>query len=231
MDRIVFSDGTVFVCPRRAQAAIHTMPTDDGRTWKKICVTASAQEVAEAFVSGVRYWHEWDTEESVIRDDLSAYSVAGDVVDTRDGNITVYMGKPPMGEVAQGELTEILEGDAAGFTDTKLVDLEPFIQLWKPGMWQVGKAVCYEGQVYRVLQSHDSTGNEGWTPAAVPALFGVCHTKNPAKAKPWVQPQGTSGVYTLGDCYLGDNGRVWRQIYDGDNVYDATATPDRWEAI
>ena len=25
------------------------------------------------------------------------------------------------------------------------------------------------------------------------------------------------------------SGKVWRQIYDGGNVYDAAAMPDRWE--
>ena len=40
----------------------------------------------------------------VRQEDLSEYSVAGDIVDTRDGNVTVYMGKPTALELAQAQL-------------------------------------------------------------------------------------------------------------------------------
>ena len=38
-------------------------------------------------------------------------------------------------------------------------------------------------------------------------------------------------MYYKDECYLADDGTVYRQIYDGDNVYDAAAMPDRWEAV
>lgn len=124
-----------------------------------------------------------------------------------------------------------LRAAAATMTDTEIIDQEDFIPVWVPGPWAAGAPVQYEGQVYRVLQAHDSTGNASWSPDQVPALFGLCHTKNPAKAKPWVQPLGTSGAYKLGECYKDAQGRVWKQIYDGDNVYDAATVPDRWELV
>jgi len=121
---------------------------------------------------------------------------------------------------------------APELTDTEVIDQEIFIPTWHEGPQIAGAPVQYEGQVYRVLPpGHDSTGNPGWNPAAVPALFGVCHTKDPYKAKPWVDPYGQSGVYTLGDCYIDDEGIVYRQIFDGDNVYNAAAVPDRWEQV
>ena len=125
-----------------------------------------------------------------------------------------------------------LKTQGEGMSGTEIIDQEIFIPEWKPADYQtVGAPVCYEGQVYKVLQAHDSTANPDWTPAATPALWSICHTTDPAKAKPWAEPQGTSGMYQLGDCYIADDGTIYRQIYDGDNVYNAEALPERWEAV
>ena len=125
-----------------------------------------------------------------------------------------------------------LKEQGKGMSGTEIIDQEIFIPEWRPADYQtVGAPVCYEGQVYKVLQAHDSTANPDWTPAATPALWSVCHTTDPAKAKPWAEPQGTSGMYQLGECYIADDGTIYRQIYDGDNVYNAEALPERWEAV
>ena len=92
----------------------------------------------------------------------------------------------------------------------------------------VGAPVRDGGQVYKLLQPHHAAHYPG-RPADLPALWSVCHTKDPAKAKPWAAPQGTSGMYQAGECYIDAAGQVWRQIYDGGNVYDAAAMPERWE--
>lgn len=123
-----------------------------------------------------------------------------------------------------------LREEAPELTDTEVIEQETFIPTWREGPQIFEAPVKYEGQVYRTLQTHDSTGNPGWNPAASPALFGVCHTKNPADAKPWVQPQGISGMYYKDECYT-DGETVWRQVYDGGNVYDAATLPERWEAV
>ena len=125
-----------------------------------------------------------------------------------------------------------LKNQGGSMSGTEIIDREIFIPEWKPASYQtVGAPVCYEGQVYKVLQSHDSTANPDWTPASQPALWSICHTTDPAKAKPWAEPQGTSGMYQLGECYIADDGTIYRQIYDGDNVYNAEALPERWEAV
>ena len=124
-ERIVFADGTTFACPVSAKAPVGTYPA--GRTWKKIAVIATAEAAKETFVNGAVYRREWDsivvredgTAETVTNtQDLSAYSVAGDVVDTRDGSVTVYMGLPTETEKLQKTINEqadviaILEGEA-----------------------------------------------------------------------------------------------------------------------
>lgn len=125
-----------------------------------------------------------------------------------------------------------LKEQGEGMIGTEIIDRELFVPEWKPANYQtVGAPVRYEGQVYKVLQAHDSTSNPDWTPAATPALWSICHTTDPAKAKPWLEPQGTSGMYYKGECYRADDGMVYRQIYDGDNVYDAEAMPERWQAV
>ena len=125
-----------------------------------------------------------------------------------------------------------LKTQGESMSGTEIIDREIFIPEWKPANYQtVGTPIRYEGQVYKVLQAHDSTSNPDWTPDTQPALWSICHTTDPAKAKPWAEPQGTSGIYQLGECYIADDGTIYRQIYDGDNVYDAAAMPDRWEAV
>lgn len=125
-----------------------------------------------------------------------------------------------------------LKEQGEGMSGTEIINQEIFVPEWKPANYQtVGAPVRYGGQVYKVLQAHDSSQTPDWTPAATPALWSICHTTDPAKAKPWLEPQGTSGMYYKGECYRADDGIVYRQIYDGGNVYDAAATPDRWETV
>ena len=124
-----------------------------------------------------------------------------------------------------------LRDEAPELTDTEVIEQETFIPTWREGPQIFEAPVKYEGQVYRVLQAHDSTGNPSWNPAASPALFSVCHSKDPAYAKPWVQPQGISGMYYKDECYVDGGGVVWRQVYDGGNVYDAATLPKRWQQV
>ena len=125
-----------------------------------------------------------------------------------------------------------LKEQGEGMSGTEIIDQELFVPEWKPANYQtVGAPVKFDGQVYKVLQAHDSTSNPDWTPAATPALWSICHTTDPAKAKPWLEPQGTSGMYQLDECYRADDGTIYRQIYDGDNVYNAEAMPDRWQTV
>ena len=125
-----------------------------------------------------------------------------------------------------------LKEQGESMSGTEIIDQELFVPEWKPANYQtVGAPVKFAGQVYKVLQAHDSSQTPDWTPAATPALWSICHTTDPAKAKPWLEPQGTSGMYYKGECYRADDGIVYRQIYDGGNGYDTAARPDRWETV
>lgn len=125
----------------------------------------------------------------------------------------------------------VLAEKAPTLTDTELIAEEDYIPEWQPGPQAVGAPVQRKGQVYRVLQAHDSTQTPNWTPETQPALYSICHTQDPAKAKPWAAPLGISGMYHKGDVYRDEQGQVWQQVFDGGNVYDAATVPDRWELV
>ena len=121
---ITNADGTerAFDCPVQTAAPILNLTR--GREWKSIAVIGTADEVKAAFVDGITYRQQWEsaiiaedgtqTTETQTRD-LSDYCVAGDVVDTRDGNVTVYMGRKTEVEKLreQVDVLDVLLGEEA----------------------------------------------------------------------------------------------------------------------
>lgn len=121
---ITNADGTErsFDCPVQPAAPIANLTR--GREWKSIAVIGTADEVKAAFVDGITYRQQWEsaiiaedgtqTTETQTRD-LSDYCVAGDVVDTRDGNVTVYMGRKTEVEKLreQVDVLDVLLGEEA----------------------------------------------------------------------------------------------------------------------
>ena len=123
---------------------------------------------------------------------------------------------------------EAISGSADG---TSIIAKEEFVPEWREGPYNtVGAVVCDGGQVYRVLQAHDSTGNPGWKPSATPALFEVYHTKDPAKAKPYVAPYGTSGLYDKDEVCLWTDGIVYKSLVDN-NAYSPADYAANWEKV
>jgi len=95
--------------------------------------------------------------------------------------------------------------------------------------WPAGSPVADEEQVWTLLQPYNAANYTG-RPSTLRALWGLCHTKNAAKAKPWVEAYGTSGMYMKDECYLADSGTVYRALQDN-LIHDAEALPDAWEAV
>lgn len=93
----------------------------------------------------------------------------------------------------------------------------------------VGTPVADEGQVWTLIQPHNAALADG-RPSTFRALWGLCHTTDPTKAKPWVDAYGTSGMYMAGECYKAADGAVYRCKQD-DCVYDAAALPSAWEEV
>ena len=124
----------------------------------------------------------------------------------------------------------ILRKEAKDLTDTQIIAREMSVPAFNPekdySAWPVGAPVADEGQVWKLIQPHNAAHYEG-RPATLRALWGLCHTKDAAKAKAWVDPYGTSGMYMKDECYKDENGVVWRRLIDN-NVYTAAAYPMGW---
>lgn len=124
-----------------------------------------------------------------------------------------------------------LREEAHSLTGTQIIDREHSIPAFDPqkdySAYPVGSPVTDEGQVWTLIQPHNA-GNYAGRPSTLRALWGLAHTTNPAKAKPWVDAYGTSGMYMKGEVYKDADGLVHRAKQDN-LVYDAAALPDAWE--
>lgn len=94
--------------------------------------------------------------------------------------------------------------------------------------WPKGAPVQDEGQVWTLIQPYNARNYEG-RPSTLRALWGLCHTKDPARAKEWVAPYGTSGMYMTGECCV-DGGVVYRCLTDN-TVHSPTDYPQAWERV
>ena len=101
--------------------------------------------------------------------------------------------------------------------------------------WAVGSPVWEEvdgeRQVFGLLQPHNASYYPGSTPSNTRALWSLKHTKDQAKAKPWVAPLGTSGMYMTDEvCKYSD--KLWRSKQDN-NPYEpgAIGTDNFWEVV
>lgn len=93
----------------------------------------------------------------------------------------------------------------------------------------VGAPVAFNGNVFGLLQPHNAAHYPDANPENSPALWSVKHTKDPAKAKPWLAPHGTSGMFMLYECCT-DAGKTWRSARDN-NPYSPTDYAEWWEEV
>lgn len=111
---------------------------------------------------------------------------------------------------------------------TALIAEESKIPFWDGAKdysgWPTGAPVREGEQVYTLLQPHNAAYCSGSTPANAPALRNITHTKDPARAKPWMPPSGTSGMYRTGEVYRATDGTVYRCKADN-TVYTAAEYP------
>ena len=120
---------------------------------------------------------------------------------------------------------EVIEKDLDG---TAVIAKEFIIPEWREGKYEkVGAPVKHLGQVYKVWQAHDSTGNPDWSPDKAVSLFDIYHTKDPGKAKPYMPPQGSRGLYDTGECMVWTDGKVYVSTIEN-NAYTPETYPNGW---
>jgi hypothetical protein len=126
-----------------------------------------------------------------------------------------------------------LRKEAHALTGTQIIENEHSVPAFDGkkdySEYPVGAPVADEGQVWLLIQPYNAAHYEG-RPSTLRALWGLAHTKNPDKAKPWVDPYGTSGMYMTGECYKDADGNVWQAKQDN-LVHDAAAYPAGWQLI
>lgn len=122
---------------------------------------------------------------------------------------------------------------------TAIISEEAKIPAWNPKADYTGQPkgipVTDEGQVWLLLIPHRAADYVG-RPATLRALWGLAHTKDPAKAKPWVASYGTSGLYRIDECCtypaVDGNTHVFRNKYDNNEFPPLTLNVEnRWEDL
>lgn len=121
--------------------------------------------------------------------------------------------------------------------DTRLIDEEDYIPNWKqmdysksPIGMPVRDPSDGTGQVYKLWQQHDATNQPDWNPAKAVSLWDIAHTKNPEKAKPYVAPNGTRGLYQKDEVMIWTDEKVYRSLVDN-NEYTPEAYAQNWEVV
>lgn len=96
---------------------------------------------------------------------------------------------------------------------------------WPAGS-PIGQMVDDELQIFTMITPVNTAHYPGITPNTERSLYSLCHTKDPKKAKAWVAPLGTSGLYSKEECCT-DAGHVWQSNKD-DNEFSPSAYPANW---
>ncbi len=138
----------------------------------------------------------------------------------------------------QGKADALALREAApGMTGTEIIAEEGKIPPWDSAKdyskWKPGSPVTDENQVWTLIQPHNAAHYAG-RPSGLRSLWGLAHTTDPTKAKPWVASYGTSGLYMSGEvCTYPHAGsgklHVWRCTYDNNEYPPQTqGAESRW---
>lgn len=165
------------------------------------------------------------TEEVVTEGDMSAYSLAGEIVDYRDGTVSIKMGKPTETENAVGavvaltgevvtvaraaELRPMIEQASASLSDGEAATVPELITAWAyPVAFAEGDRRSHGGKVYKCRQAHTSQAD--WTPDKTPALWAVIDAEHAGtQADPIPAARGME--YEYGKYYLdSEDGKTYK---------------------
>ena len=113
-------------------------------------------------------------------------------------------------------------------TPTQIIACDGLVKPWVPGQFKRGDIRTDGGQTWKCVQDHDSTQNPAWTPEATRALWVPFHTKDPAQARPYIQPTMAEDAYYTGECALWTDGKVKRANRDA-VVHDPDTLPEAWD--
>ena len=137
------------------------------------------------------------TEEVVTEEDMSAYSLAGDITDHRDGTVSIKMGKPTESELSEATVTAlvgqsitpqraarlrpVIEQASASLSDGEAAKSPELFPRWadhigetvKPGDRRSDTDESGVLHVYRVNKGQGHTTQENWPPHSTPAMWTI----------------------------------------------------------
>jgi len=123
--------------------------------------------------------------------------------------------------------------------DTAIIDEEEKIPYWDPNKDYTncprGYAVAFdiegERNIFGLLIPHNASHYPNDNPENNRTLWSLKHTKNPRKARAYVRPNGTSGLYMLDECYkagetvyiseIDNNGYTYEEYPQGWRIWTA----------
>lgn len=130
------------------------------------------------------------------------------------------------------ERADAMDGTAIIEEERKIPIFEPDkdYSSWKAGS-PIRELVDGEYQVYKWITPINTAYYPGFLPSKEPSICSLCHTKDPAKAKPYLAPNGTSGMYMMDEVCLKDD-KLWKSIQDK-NPYPPgeVGTEAYWEDV
>ena len=146
------------------------------------------------------------TEEVVTEYDNSEYSLAGDITDYRDGTVSVKMGTvtalvgQSITPQRAAELRPVIEAAAVSLPDGEAAKAVELFPAWEyPVSYAVGDRVGDADKLYKCQQAH--TSQEGWNPAATPALWVVVDVEHAGTQDDPI-PASRGMEYEYGKYYL-----------------------------
>ena len=165
------------------------------------------------------------TEEVVTEEDMSAYSLAGEIVDYRDGTVSIKMGKPTETESAKAtvtalagvpvtyaravELRPIIEQAAVSLSDGEAASVPELITAWAyPVDYAEGDRRSYGGKVHKCRQGHTSQAD--WTPDKTPNLWTIINVDHAGTQDDPI-PAARGMEYEYGKYYLdSEDGQTYK---------------------
>lgn len=111
---------------------------------------------------------------------------------------------------------EYINKTAVILTDDEAAYVPMMFERWEPDIsYEIGRRVCYQDKLYKVLQAH--TSHKAYPPDITVSLYAEILIPDPSVIPDWVQPSSTN-PYMKGDK-VRHNGKVWVSTIDY-NVYE-----------
>ena len=175
-----------------------------------------------------------ETEEVVNEYDNSAYSLAGDITDHRDGTVSIKMGKPTESELSEATVTAlvgqsitpqraarlrpVIEQASASLSDGEAAKSPELFPRWadhigetvKPGDRRSDTDESGVLHVYRVNKGQGHTTQENWPPHSTPAMWTIIDAEHAGTQDDPI-PASRGMEYEYGKYYLdSEDGKVYK---------------------